>query len=376
MTRAAPIPVPPDLTARYRGNNAGRAWLSSLQGILADRLEQWSLEPDLLPGTLPWNGHGGMVVPVRRADGTRAALKVAYPHDEAQVERHALALWEGHGAVELLEADGPTCSMLLERLDAGSSLNEVPLAQAAAIWGGVVRKLSVPPDARPQWSHLEHIAASAEQWSDELPADWDRLGRPFPRRLLETALEVCQTRGAVGRRAACDVLVHTDLHFLNILARPGRSRPDADEPRPAQRDHVRAPDAPVPTAVDGYAAIDPQPMVGDAEFAVAPLLWNRLRELPAANPGAGLRQRCIDFSAAAGLDPEAARQWAVLREVRNALWYAEKPGHGGDLARSLWVASTLAGETLPGLPPWDALPEPGQAAAAGQGRTGQHGVGG
>ncbi|MCC2661146.1 MAG: streptomycin 6-kinase, partial [Arthrobacter sp.] len=47
----------------------------------------------------------------------------------------------------------------------------------------------------------EHIAARAEQWSDDLPADWEQLGRPFPRWLLDAALEVCQTRGAVGRRS-------------------------------------------------------------------------------------------------------------------------------------------------------------------------------
>ena len=52
----------------------------------------------------------------------------------------------------------------------------------------------------------------------------------------------------------------------------------------------------------------------------------------------------------------------VAREVENALSYASKPRHGGDLARSLWVASTLAGRTLPGLPAAADLPGPGKAA--------------
>ena len=99
-------------------------------------------------------------------------------------------------------------------------------------------------------------------------------------------------------------------------------------------------------------------MIGEPEFAVAPLLWNRLADLPAAQPGAALMRRCRDFSSAAGLDPEVARQWGVAREVENALWYARE-GHRGDLARSLWVASTLAGKTLGDLPHPHALPEPG-----------------
>jgi streptomycin 6-kinase len=233
--------------------------------------------------------------------------------------------------------------MLLERLEATQSLNAVPLQDTVDVWGGLVRQLSLSPDQRPQWQEFEHIAARAEQWSDDLPADWEQLGRPFPRWLLEAALEVCQTRGAVGRRSGRDVLVHTDLHFLNVLARPGAAVTDGR-----------------PTAA-GYAAIDPQPMIGEPEFAVAPLLWNRIRDLPANQPEEGLRQRCADFSAAAGLDSEAARQWGVAREVANALWYAGKPDHRGDMARSLWVASTLAGRTLEGLPPAHALPEPGQA---------------
>jgi streptomycin 6-kinase len=345
MSQSAVVPIPPDLTARYTRSSAGRAWLASLPDLIQGRLDNWELAPDLRPGALPWNGHGGIVIPVRQQDGSPAALKIAFPHDEARVERHALALWQGHGAVTLLASHAGTCAMLLERLDGERSLATVPMEDAVVVWAGLVRQLSVTPDDRPQWFEFEHIAARAEQWSDDLPADWEQLGRPFPRWLLEAALEVCQTRGAVGRRSARDVLVHTDLHYLNILARP------ADPGRQ------------VPPAA-GYAAIDPQPMIGDPEFAVAPLLWNRLSDLPLDNPAAGLRRRCAVFSSAAGLDPEAARQWGIAREVANALGYAGKPDHRGDLARSLWVASTLAGRTLDGLPPAHRLPEPGEAVGA------------
>jgi streptomycin 6-kinase len=346
MIQPAVVPIPPDLTARYTRSSAGRAWLASLPDLIQGRLHNWQLAPDLLPGALPWNGHGGIVIPVRQQDSTPAALKIAFPHDEARVERHALALWQGRGAVVLIASDAGTCAMLLERLDGERSLTTAPMEDAVVVWAGLVRQLSLTPDDRPEWFEFEHIAARAEQWSDDLPADWEQLGRPFPRWLLEAALEVCQTRGAVGRRSARDALVHTDLHYLNVLARP------AD---PAGRG--------LPTAAR-YAAIDPQPMIGEPEFAVAPLLWNRLSDLPLDNPAAGLRRRCADFSSAAGLDPDVARQWGIAREVANALAYAGKPDHRGDLARSLWVASTLAGRTLDGLPSAHRLPEPGEAVGA------------
>ncbi|GGH89437.1 aminoglycoside O-phosphotransferase [Arthrobacter liuii] len=340
------VPIPPDLSARYTRNSAGRAWLGRLPELLADRLQQWRLKVDLAPGSLPWSGHGGLVVPVRQEDGSPAALKIAFPHDEAQVERHALALWGGSGAVALLASHAESCAMLLERLDAGRSLADLPMDAAVQAWGGVVRQLGLTPNHRPEWREFGHIAARAEQWSDDLPDDWEHLGRPFPRWLLEAALEVCQTRGAVGRRSAHDVLVHTDLHYLNVLARPEASA-GGGTPTPA-----------------GYAAIDPQPMVGEPEFAVAPLLWNRLGDLPAAQSGPALLARCHDFSTAAGLDPDVSLQWGIAREVENALWYAGQ-GHRGDLARSLWVASTLAGNTLDSLPHPHSLPEPGQGPTAG-----------
>ncbi|OFI36650.1 aminoglycoside resistance protein [Arthrobacter sp. SW1] len=334
------IPIPGDLQARYSRTAEGRAWLAALPGYLQAGLDRWDLTVDLPNGVEPWNGHGGIVVPVRQGN-TRAVLKVAFPHPEALPESQALALWDGHGAVRLLAADQDSCSMLLERLDAARWLQDVPMDRARDAWGSVMRRLSIDAGEGPAWEGFEHAAARAERWSDELPADWEQLGRPFPRWLLEAALEVCQTRGAVGRRTGKDVLVHADLHFMNILPRP--DTPDV-------------PDA------GSYRAIDPQPVIGEAEFGVAPVLWNRIAELPRSSPELGLLERCNDFSHAAGLDPEAARQWSLTREVENALWSAAKPGHDGDLARSLWVASTLAGRTLDGLPAAHDLPAPGGAA--------------
>jgi streptomycin 6-kinase len=274
MSQTADVPIPPDLGRRYGGSTTGRDWLASLPRLVEHSLDRWQLELDLAPGALPWNGHGAIVVPVRHlagageASGQPAVLKIAYPHDEALVEPHALALWNGHGAVRLLAHDAGAGALLLERLDADRSLQDAPMDVAVPVWAGLVRQLSLVPDGQPDWAEFGHVAARAEQWSDELPETWERLGRPFPRWLLEAALEVCQTRGAVGRRSGKDVLVHTDLHYLNILARlPGGEPEGAQEP------------------ADGWAAIDPQPLIGEAEFAVAPLLWNRIQELPGPIPG-------------------------------------------------------------------------------------------
>lgn len=312
----------------------GRGWLNRWQRLAQDRLSEWNLTLDLPASTRPWFGSAAVVLPVRRDDGSPAVLKISVPHDEALPEPDALALWAGRGAVRLLAAARDDYVLLLERLDGSQSLGGLPLEETASVWGTLIRSLSLRPGSGDLWRDIPLVAAQAEMWTDTLPADWDRLGRPFDRWLLESALEVCQVRGSVGRRSEHDVLVHSDLHYFNVLPRLESASAEA---------------ASAGTAAAGFVAIDPKPVIGDAEFAVAPMLWNRIGELFPGDPAGHLRQRCSDLAFAAGLDPLLARDWSVVREVQNALSAVES-GNQDRARRSLWVASTLLGRTLPDLP--------------------------
>lgn len=322
--------IPASLEHRVLAQPGGRAWLAQLPQQYERYMQRWQLTLDLPAGRNPWSGHTAVVIPVQRQDGTAAALKLMLPHEEARTEADALQLWDGDGAVALLEADRPELVLLLERLDGDRSLLNVPMVHAVRIWGGLVRRLGADiPAGNPAQFPL--LAAQAEQWTDEFPQRWEQLGRPFERWLLEAALEVCQVHGAVGRRRNQDVLVHTDLHYLNILASlasPGE-----------------------------YVAIDPKPVLGDAEFAVAPMLWNRLEDLPHRNPEIALLDRLAQLCAAAGLDHELARQWSLVREVDNALSSFDE-GMAAEAERSLWVAAAMAGKAHPGLPAVHELPKP------------------
>ncbi|MHA7191643.1 aminoglycoside phosphotransferase family protein [Arthrobacter sp. MDT2-16] len=334
LHRIAGLPdLPLRLVHSARTIVGGARWLRDWQGLLSERLEAWDLGLDLVPGRPAWAGRCAVVVPVVQHAGTdpvQGVLKLTIPHDEALPEPDALELWDGMGAVRLVRASRPDFALLLARLDGDRSLRDVPLDETPGPWADVVRKLSIPPGDSALWAAIPHLAAAAEQWTDTLPARWDELGEPFPRWLMEAALEVCQFRGAVGRRSERDVLVHSDLHYENLL--------------PTTQGQLR-----------DFTAIDPKPVLGDAEYAVPPMLWNRLHELDAADPAAHLRAHCSALAGAAGLDAELASGWTVVREVRNALSYL---GHGqaGDAQRSLWVASSVLGRTLDGLPPVSALP--------------------
>ncbi|MBD8042935.1 aminoglycoside resistance protein [Arthrobacter sp. Sa2BUA2] len=327
---APAVVVPEALRQRYLRTREGRAWLDGLPALVQESLQGFGMRPDAAAGTTAWHGYGALVLPVIAAGGdTPAVLKFPYPHPEAATETAALELWDGNGAVRLLERNASGTALLLERLDPGRTLMDVPMHDAVEVWGGLVRRLSLQGTDDPQWAAIPSVAERAEQFSDELPADWEALGRPFERWLLEAALEVCQTRGAVGRRSSRDVLVHADLHYGNILRRLDGS--------------------------EEFAAIDPQAVFGEAEYAVAPMLWNRLDDLDEAAPRRSLEDRLSALCTAAGLDPQAAREWSILREVENALDYL-RDGLQGDAQRSVWVAAALAGRSHPGLPSVQDLP--------------------
>ncbi len=240
-------------------------------------LEEWELAPD----GEERSGRCAVVLPVRTAAGTPAALKVSVPHWEAETEHLALQHWHGNGAVRLLRADPRRFALLLERLHT-EDLTDVWDVEACEIVAGFYERLHVP--APPQ---LVTLSSCVRRWTAEL-AELPR-DAPIPRRMVEQAI-------SLGRDLAADEgtdgrLVHTDLHYENVLA--------ADR--------------------EPWLVIDPKPLSGDPHFEVAPLLWNRWEEL-AGDIRRGVRARFHAAIDAAGLDEDRARDWVVFRMVVNAMW--------------------------------------------------------
>jgi streptomycin 6-kinase len=82
--------------------------------------------------------------------------------------------------------------------------------------------------------------------------------------------------------------------------------------------------------------------VGNLEFGVAQLLWNRFEEL---HTSADLDTRLSIVSEAAGLDPEGVRVWSTVRIVDYWLWsqsegFTEDPRRCRQLMR--WLQPRFA----------------------------------
>src|SRR3954451_13138088 len=111
---SAGIQIPAGFLAYAARGPEWASFLDRLPALLRELLEDWQLVVD----GEPTHGYAAVVVPVRTTGGRPAALKVGWPHEEAEHEHLALQHWRGDGAVLLLRADPRRFAMLLERLHA------------------------------------------------------------------------------------------------------------------------------------------------------------------------------------------------------------------------------------------------------------------
>lgn len=257
-----------------REGEAAREWLDGLPVLVGELCERWVLSVD----GPPLHGHLGLVIPVCR-DGEEFALKVSWLCEETRTEPVALSIWDGDGAVRLLAEDRAAGAMLLERLHSRRSLNGQGLGVAVPAAGRLLRRLAVPAPAAAA-AELPSLGAWAARLSAELPDRWLMAGWPFPRPLLDEAVEVAAALAPV----AGALLLDRDLHYANVLA--------------AER--------------EPWLLIDPKAMTGDPEFGVAPLLWRRFHQ---AGGPSGLRYRFAALIDAAELDTGLTRAWTLLHVI-------------------------------------------------------------
>jgi streptomycin 6-kinase len=275
------------------------AWLDRLPRLARDLLDEWNLRVD---GSAQY-GNCALVVPVRPPDGAAAMLKVQFPHWEAETEHLALRIWDGNGAIRLLRADPRRFALLLERAQP-RDLTTVDEIEACEIVAASYKRLHVP--AGPQFKLL---STEVKRWSDELLAL--PTSAPVPRRYVEQAAALARDFAA---DPACDgTLIHTDLHFENVLA--------------AER--------------EPWLVIDPKPLSGDPHYEVAPLIWNRWDELAAARDlRFALRRRFYAIIDTAGLDEDRARDWIIVRQLLNVLWTLKDAGADATLPQD-WLTRNI-----------------------------------
>ena len=127
----------------------GRRWCDTAPAVAARLIDTWELRP----GAILQGATHALVLACTRADGSPAVLKLPFVDRENRAEAEALRLYDGDGAVRLLDHDPACGALLLERLVPGTPLLDLPdRTRALDIACGLLRRLRRPPPKGPPLS--------------------------------------------------------------------------------------------------------------------------------------------------------------------------------------------------------------------------------
>jgi streptomycin 6-kinase len=271
----------------------GRAWLEKLPNILSVARSRFEITDVGDPFD---SGNVSLVFPVE-ASGIDAVLKLQFVHRESLHEADALALWNGDGAIRLLDHEPELGALLLEPCRPGHPLADDQEVDHLAVFSELLKKLLVPAD-----QPFTSLKDEARRWLNSMERDWLSAGKPCDKRLVDLASSALSELTA---NETSDVLLHQDLHGHNILA--------------AER---------LP-----WLAIDPKPLVGDPAFSLSPIV--RSAELGHSRSKA--LYRLDRLSEELDLDRERARLWTIGQTMA---WAFGSPNPGFHFETVSWLSET------------------------------------
>jgi streptomycin 6-kinase len=266
------------------------AWLERVPELVADWCDEWGLTL----GEPYASGAGGYIARAELADRTPAVLKLVYPHRESEHEADALDLWNGNGAVRLLARSDDGFAMLIEQCEPGTPLADRGAEVSLDVLIALLPRLWVAAG-----EPVHTLADEAAWWVSYLPRQWDEIRPPYPRRVLDAALDALTSLPSTQGEL---VLLHQDLHGENVLA--------------AQR--------------EPWLVIDPKPLLGEREFAVAPIV----RSFELGHSRKDVLHRFDRLTAELELDRERARGWAIGQTLA---WTFDSHWRANHLDTALWL---------------------------------------
>jgi streptomycin 6-kinase len=261
----------------------GREWLEKLPALISYCAERWSLRLGQPFANLSYN----LVLPAVGSDGAEFVLKLGVPCPELLNEAAALDLFQGIGAVRLLDHDAARGILLLERVVPGTPIYEMQSdLEATRTAASLMRKLWRPPS-------LNHRLPTLAVWFQAFSRLRDKFGGrtgPFPAKLIDKAE---RTFAELNASTVSHVILHGDLHHANIL-------------RSAQR---------------GWLAIDPKGICGDPGYEVGSFMLNQLPVGVSESVRIEtLKQRLGIFSEELGIAGKRLALWSFCHAVLSGLW--------------------------------------------------------
>ena len=270
----------PDVVRNRAISEGYPTWIDELPEIV-DQLERdWSIEV----GRAYAEGTEAFVADAVLADGTLGVLKVLVPRRGGGIDDHeatVLRLAAGAGCPILYRDDPARGALLMERLGPSMFASGLPYAERLpALCDAAARIWRPAPDA-----DLPSTAAKAAWLIEFVTTKWEALGRPCTERTIEHAV-ACGQRRLAAVHAERPLLLHGDVHQWNALE-----------------------------AGDEFKLVDPDGLVGDAEYDLGVILREDPDEPLAADSLATARWMAHRYD----LDATAIWEWAVIERVSTGL---------------------------------------------------------
>ena len=276
----------------------GAEWLERLPATIAESVQRWSLRVRPPFDILTYS----YVAPAVRENGTAAVLKVTVPSLGLLNEIEALRVFDGNGAVKLLDADPDKGVLLLERLQPGTMLSSIEDDERATSIVVEVMRLLLRP------VYIEHPFPTVGERAEDMKKMREHFGGgcgPFPSGLVETAEALFSE--LVGSMSEL-VLLHDDLHHGNILLSAERN---------------------------SWLSIDPKGLLGEREYEVGAMLRNPMPKLlTQPQPERILARRLDQLSEELEFDRDRLLGWGLAQAVLAAWWSYEDHGRGWEP----WIA--------------------------------------
>ena len=271
-----------DATAKDRSTDRS---VSDVYATIRACAERWDLQLLSPFAQLTYN----FVAPVISASHGPAVLKIAFATRKFHRESTALRLFDGDGAVKLLECDDSLLAMLLEKADPGDPMALDWDAHTAA-FAGLVNRLwkpaptdtDLPAVSREVRARVRDLEAMSRIVSSSQFSDRDRT--------IKKALEViAELAASIDEQ----YVIHGDLHPYNVLSSHRAS----------------------------WLSIDPLGCIGERAFDVCAILRDDSTTLmESADPRAMVDRRIRELSVACGIDEARIRGWSFVEAVRTQGW--------------------------------------------------------
>ena len=278
----------------------GLKWLSRLPLLIDGAIQRWGLTDIQQIDNLSVN-----YVAFAKRGKEDVVLKIGVINYEFISEMTALRIFDGDGAVRLLESDEDNYMFLMERVRPGTML--VALEDDE-------RRTHIACDVM---THLWRPAPEGpliqlSEWFEGLKGlrvRFDGGTGPFPEKLVGRAESLLPELFA---DSSPPVLMHGDFHHFNVLS-----------------------------SKRGWLAIDPKGVIGPAGYEVGPLLMNPWGDfLNRPDPVDITERRLAILSERLGLPRDQLRDWGICHSVISAWWDLTEDGTGGDY--SIGCAEVIA----------------------------------